>query len=51
MTVKDLKSILEDYDDNAEVVVVDWSSGKEYFPTIGCDDSDEGTAYCRIGMV
>lgn len=50
MTVRDLKSILEDYDDEAEVVVVDWSNGREYYPTIGGDDGDEYVEYCRIGI-
>lgn len=49
MTVKTLKEILNEYDDDAEVVVVDWSTGRTYSPTIGSDDEDEGTEYCRIG--
>ena len=50
MTVRDLKSILEEeYDDDAEVIVVDWSTGLEFYPTIGGDDADEYTKYCRIG--
>lgn len=50
MTVKELKTVLDNYDDDAQVVVVDWSNGRTYSPTIGGDDADEGTKYCRIGM-
>lgn len=50
MKVKDLKSILESYDDNAEVLVVDWSTGRTFSPTVGGDDDDEGTEFCRIGI-
>ena len=50
MKVKDLKIILDDYDDNAEVVIVDWSNGNTFIPTVGSDDIDEGDAYCRIGI-
>lgn len=50
MTVKQLKKVLEDYDDNAEVIGVDWSNGKEYEITVGSDDEDEGIDYCRIGI-
>ena len=50
MTVRDLKEALNDYDDNAEVVVVDWATGNTFEPTIGGDDDDEGRAYCRIGV-
>lgn len=49
MRVKDLKSILEkEYDDNAEVIIVDWSTGHTYEASVGSDDEDEGTKYCRI---
>lgn len=50
LRVKDLKAILNDYDDNARVVVVDWSNGQTYEPSIGGDDDDEGVSYCRIGI-
>ena len=51
MKIKDLIDILSnDYNENAEVIIVDWSNGKEYFPTIGSDDEDEGIKYCRIGI-
>lgn len=50
MTVKELKEELERYDDNAEVIIVDWSIGLGYSPTVGGDDLDEGTRYCRIGF-
>ena len=50
MTVKELKEILEDYSDDAKVIVVDWSIGLGYEPTIGGDDLDEGAEYCRIGF-
>jgi hypothetical protein len=50
MKVKDLKSILESYDDNAEVLVVDWSNGQTFSPSVGGDDDDEGTEFCRIGI-
>ena len=50
MTVKELKMLLDDYDDDAEVVVVDWSNGRTMEPSIGCDDEDEGSVFCRIGI-
>ena len=49
MTVRELKKELENYNDDAEVVIVNWSTGSEYDPTVGSDDPDEGTRYCRIG--
>lgn len=50
MTVKELKACLQDYNDNAEVIVVDWSNGNVYEPSVESDDEDEYTNYCRIGM-
>lgn len=50
MKVKDLRAMLEDYNDDAEVVIVDWSSGNAFEPTIGGDDEDEGEKFCRIGF-
>ena len=50
MTVKDLREELEQYDDTAEVVIVDWSNGREYDLSIGSDEQDEFTEYCRIGL-
>lgn len=50
MTIKELKEELKNYNDNAEVIIVDWSNGRSYEPTIGGDDVDEGTKYCRIGL-
>ena len=50
MTVKDLKIILDSYDDNAEVVVVNWSNGETSDITVGGDDEDEGSRFCRIGF-
>ena len=50
MTVADLKEILKEYDDKAEVIVVDWSNGREFTPSVGGDDEDEYTEYCRIGI-
>ncbi len=50
MTVKELREQLEEYDDNATVVVVDWTNGSEYEPTVGGDDEDEYTEKCRIGF-
>lgn len=50
MTVRELKEQLNEYNDDAEVVVVDWSNGTEYEPTIGGDDEDEYTEKCRIGI-
>lgn len=50
MTVSELKEALENYDDNAKVVVVDWLNGRTFEPAVGGDDEDEGTAYCRIGI-
>ena len=50
MTVLALKQFLAMYDNNAEVVLVDWSNGRQYEPTVGSDDDDEYTRYCRIGI-
>lgn len=50
MKVKDLKAELENYNDDAEVVVIDWSTGNTFDATVGGDDEDEGEAYCRIGI-
>ena len=50
MIVRELKEQLNEYNDDAEVVVVDWSNGTEYEPTIGSDDEDEYTEKCRIGI-
>ena len=50
MTVKELKEMLKKYNDNAEVLVVNWTNGNEYKPTIGGDDKDEYTDKCRIGF-
>lgn len=50
MTVKELKEIINDYNEDAKVVVVDWSTGREYNFSIGGDDVDEGEKYCRIGL-
>lgn len=50
MTVKEFKEQLEAYNEDAEVVVVDWANGTEYDPTIGGDDEDEFTEKCRIGF-
>lgn len=48
--VKDLMEMLKDYNPDAKVVICDWSNGRTYEPTIGSDDEDEGTEYCRIGL-
>ena len=50
MTVKELKDILTHYNDDAEVIVVDWGAGRSFSPSIGCDDEDEYSDYCRIGI-
>ena len=50
MTVKELKEELKNYNDDAKVIVVDWTNGYEYEPTIGGDDEDEGKEFCRIGF-
>lgn len=50
MIVKELREELERYDDNAEVIIVDWSKGSEYSLSIGSDDADEGSKYCRLGI-
>ena len=50
MTVIDLKKELENYDDNAEVIGVDWSNGQTFDVTIGSDDEDEGEKYCRLSF-
>lgn len=51
MTVSELIEVLKnEYDGDAEVVVVDWSTGRTYDISVGGDDLDEGTAFCRIGL-
>ena len=50
MTVKELREMLESYNENAQVIIVDWSNGREYDSSIGSDDEDEGINYCRIGI-
>lgn len=50
MKVHDLKKALDNYEDDAEVIIVDWSTGREMEPSIGSDDEDEGSEYCRIGI-
>ena len=50
MTVKDLKEELDNYDDEAEVVVVDFSNGRVWDAIIGSDDEDEFTEFCRISF-
>ena len=50
MFVKELKKILEEYDDDAEVIGVDWSNGNTFDINVGGDDDDEGSKYCRIGF-
>ena len=49
MKVKELKKILDNYADDAEVIVVDWSDGVEYESVgVGSDEDDEYTEVCRI---
>ena len=48
MIVRDLKEILKNYNDDAEVVVVDFSNGETREAFVGSDDEDEGEQYCRI---
>lgn len=50
MTVKEFKKQLKQYNDNANVVIIDWTNGIEYEPTVGGDDEDEYTDKCRIGF-
>ena len=50
MTVAELKNELKEYNDNAEVVGIDWSTGETFDITVGGDDEDEYTEYCRIGI-
>ncbi len=50
MKVIELKNALEDYNDDAEVIGVDWSNGQTFDVTIGSDDEDEGEKYCRLGF-
>lgn len=50
MKVRDLRRELRYYSDDAEVVIVDWSNGIVFSPSIGSDDPDEGEAFCRIGI-
>lgn len=50
MTVKELKSMLEQYDENAEVVLLGRINGCkiEFEPEVGSDEPGEGSDYCRI---
>jgi len=50
MTVRDLKDILERYDDCAEVVILGRINGHqiEFDPDVGSDEPGEGSDYCRI---
>lgn len=51
MTVKELKDVLDkSYKDDAKVIIVDWCNGRVFEPSIGSDDVDEGTMFCRIGI-
>ncbi len=50
MTVKELKEMLKNYNDDAEVVVVDFCNGITMEAIIGSDDEDEGEKYCRISF-
>ena len=49
MTVKDLRTELDKYDDDAKVIIIDWITRDKMEPFIGSDDENEGTEYCRIG--
>lgn len=51
ITVRELKKLLSDYSDDAEVIVVNWETGTSSNITVGGDDEDEGTAYCRISII
>lgn len=48
MKVKDLREILKDYSDDAEVVIVDFTTGNRKDAIVGSDDEDEGSNYCTI---
>lgn len=50
MNVQGLKDILKGYDDEAEVIGVNWSNGETFDITVGSDDEDEITKFCRIGF-
>ena len=50
MKVKDLKQLLDDYDDDAEVIGVKWSNGATFDIAVGSDDEDEGSDFCSIGF-
>ena len=50
MTVIELKATLDDYDDNAEIVVVDFTNGRKYDLFIGSDDDGEGTETCTFSF-
>ena len=46
MTVKELKEMLCDYNDDAKVIGVDWSNGFTYNVFVGNDeDDDDNTCY------
>ena len=49
MTVKELRTLLNDYSDDAQVLVVDWANGVEYENVgVGSDEDDEYDEFCRI---
>lgn len=50
MTVKELKRILDGYNEDAIVIGVDWTNGDEFNVGIDSDDEDEFTKYCRISL-
>ena len=49
MKVNDLIKMLEDYNGDADVIFVEWDTGRTYDITVGSDDDDEGTKYCSLG--
>ena len=51
MKVNEFKKLLEGYNDDAEVIGVDYTNGNEFDVTVGSDDEDEGDKYCIISFV
>ena len=50
MTVADLKHMLNEYPDDAEIRVVDFTNGRTYDLSVGSDDEDEGETACTFSF-
>ena len=51
MKVKDLINILsKEYNPNAEVIGVEWATGRTFKVCIGGDDEEEGEKICSVSF-